>query len=78
MIGGDENAAVPFGEGFTDIPLLLLLGDVDFGLVNRGRGGFFPDAVDVFRLVGDIGDVDIQESEADFVQLRFNIFLDRF
>ena len=77
IVGGDGDPAVSFCEGFSDVPLLFLLGDVDFGLVNRGRGGFFPNALDVLRFIGDVGDVDVEEGEADLMEFGLDIFLDR-
>ena len=55
-----------------------MLGDIDFGLVDSHRGGFFPDALDVFRFIGDIGDVDVQKRQADLMQFRLDVLFDRF
>ena len=73
-----QKLVVFFGQGFADIALLFLFGDIDFRLVDRGGGGFFPDAVDVFGFIGDVGDIDVEQRQADFVQFRLDIFLDRF
>ena len=63
---------------FADIALFFLFGDIDFCLVNGCGRRFFPDGVDVFRLVSDVGDIDVEESEADFVELGLDVFLNRF
>ena len=56
---------------------LLLLGHVDLGLVDRLGRRLLADALDVVGLVGDVGDVDVDQVQADLVQLRLDVLADR-
>ncbi len=54
-----------------------MFGNINFGLVNRLGGCFLTDRIDVPGLVCDIGNVDVNQEQADFIQLRRNILADR-
>ena len=56
--------------------MLLLLGHVDAGLLHRLRRRPSADGLDVARLVGDVGDVDVDQHQADLLQLRLQRGLD--
>ena len=64
------------GFGFADSALPLFFGDVDARLVDGFRGGALSDGVDVSALVGDVGDVDVQEVQADLVEFVRHVLLD--
>ena len=65
----DRLVRVP-ALGDADLAELLLLGHVDLGLLHRLRRGLAADGLDVARLVGDVGDVDVDQHQADLLQLR--------
>ena len=48
----------------------FVVGDVAAGLLDGLRGGLLADGLDVARLVGDVGDVDVDQHQADLAQLR--------
>ena len=41
---------------------------LDLGVVDRAGGGFLAERVDVAGLIGDVLDVDVDETQADFSQ----------
>ena len=67
----------PTRFGLADGPVLFLLGHVDLGLVDGLGGRFFPDAADVVGLVRYVGNIDVDEVQADFVELRGHILANR-
>ena len=58
------------GLGHADLAQLLLLGHVDLGLLHGLRRRLAADGLDVARFVGDVGDVDVDQHQADLLQLR--------
>ena len=64
------------GLGDADLARLLLLGHVDPGLLDRLRRRLLADRLDVADLVGDVGDVDVDQHQADLLQLRLQRVLD--
>src|SRR2546430_6755054 len=40
---------------------LLVIGHVSAGLLNRQRSRLLPDRVDIARLIGDVGDVHVDQ-----------------
>ena len=62
---GDLNRLIALGGGDAGFAHLLVVGHVAAGLLNGERGGLLADGVDVARLVGDVGDVDVDELQAD-------------
>ena len=74
-----RHADVPLllGLGFADRAQLVLLGHVDHGLVHGFGRGLLAQRVDVAGHVGDVRDVDVDEVEADLVELRLHVAPDR-
>jgi hypothetical protein len=62
--------------GFADGAELVLVGDVDLGFVERLGGGLLADGADVVGFVGDVGDVDVDEVEADLVEFGLDVLAD--
>ena len=56
--------------GHADFAHPLVVGHVAAGLLNRLRRRFAANGLDIARLVGDVGDVDVNEHQADLAQLR--------
>ena len=63
--------------GLTDRTLAVLVGDVDLGLVDGFGRRLLADALDVSRLVRDVGDVHVDEIQADLVELGRHVAADR-
>ena len=70
------NRLLALGLGDADLAHLLLLGDVHLGLLHRLRRRLAADGLDVARLVGNVGDVDVDQHQADLAQLRLQRGLD--
>src|SRR5690606_25848480 len=66
---GHLDLAVAVGVRLPDGADLVLLGDVDPRLVDGLGRRLLADALDVVRLVGDVGDVDVDQVQADLVEL---------
>jgi hypothetical protein len=62
--------------GDADRAALVLLGDVDLGLLDRLARGLAAHRLDVARLVGDVGDVDVDQHQADLLELGLERVLD--
>ena len=73
---GDRDGPLALGLGHADLPLLLLLGHVDLRLLDGDGRGLPADRLDVPALVGDVGDVDVDQHQADLLQLRLERLLD--
>ena len=73
---GDLDRLELLGLGDADRPVFLLLGDVDLGLVDRRAGGLAADRLDVARVVGQVGDVDVDQHQADLAELHLQRVLD--
>ena len=63
--------------GLTHRALAILVGDVDLGLVDGLGRRLLADALDVSRLVRDVGDVHVDEIQADLVELGCHVAADR-
>ena len=72
---GHLDGLLALGLGHADLAQLLLLGHVDLGLLHRLRRRLAADGLDVARLVGDVGDVDVDQHQADLLQLRLQRLL---
>jgi hypothetical protein len=59
--------------GLTDGSSFLLFGYVNLRLVDGLSSRLFPDRVNVSGFIRDIGNINIDQVEADFVQLRGNV-----
>ena len=73
---GDLDSPLALRLGHTDRAQLLLLGHVDLGLLDGRRGRLATDGLDVARLVGDVGDVDVDQDQADLLELGLERHLD--
>ena len=73
---GDLDRLELLGLGDADRAVFLLLGDVDLGLVDRGAGGLPADRLDVARVVGQVGDVDVDQHQADLPEFHLQRVLD--
>ncbi len=71
----DDLLAV--GHGLAGGAVALLLGHVDLGPVDRLRRGSPADRHDVPALVGDVADVDVDQLEADLVDLLADVLVDQ-
>ena len=66
----------PLRLGDADLAELFLLRHIDLGLLHRLRCRLAANRFDVARFVGDVGDVDVDEDQADLAQLRLQRRLD--
>ena len=53
----------------TDGTELFLRGHIDFGTIDRLSRRLFANGIDTPRLIGNIGDIDVDQEETDFVEL---------
>ena len=53
-----------------------MFGDITACLLDRLRSGLLADGVDVARLIREVGDVHVDEDQADLLQLGFERVLD--
>ena len=60
---------VLLGVRLADLTVALLLGHLDLGLVDGAGRGLLAEGVDVAGLVGDVLDVDVDQAQADLLQL---------
>ena len=70
---GDPDVLVPVGLGLTDLTETVLLGDGLLRVVDGLRGGFLTERLDIAGLVADIGDVHVDEFQADLAEFRFHV-----
>ena len=75
---GHADGLLALGLGHADFAHPLVVGHVAAGLLDRLRGRLLADGLDVARLVGDVGDVDVDQHQADLPQLRLQRVLDGF
>ncbi len=75
---GDADGFFAFSVGDANFAHLFVVGHVAAGLLNRLRGRLLADRLDIARLVGDVGDVDVNEHQADLAQLGLERVLHRF
>ena len=68
---GHLNRLVAFGTGHACLAHPLVFGHITASLLDRFRGGFLADRVDVSRLVRDVGDVHVDQLQANLGQFRF-------
>ncbi len=73
---GDLDHSVALRLGDADLTALLLQGHVHLGLLHRLGGGLAANRLDVTRFIGDVGDVDVDEHQADLLQLGLQRRLD--
>ena len=73
---GDLHDALALRLGHADLAQLLLLGHVAAGLLHRLRRRLLADGLDVARLVVDVGDVHVDQHQADLLELRLERRLD--
>ena len=64
---GHLDGLLALGVGHADFAHLLVVGHVAAGLLDGLRGGLLADGLDVARLVGDVGDVDVDQHQADLL-----------
>ena len=69
---GDLDDLVALGAGHADLALLHFVGHVGAGLLNRLRRRLLADGVDVAALVLNVGDVDVDQHQADLLELRLD------
>ena len=74
---GHLDDLFPLGLGHADFAHLLVVGHVAAGLLDGLRGGLLADGLDIARLVGDVGDVHVDQHQADLPQLGLQRLLDR-
>ena len=69
---GHLHDLVAIGAGDANLALLHFVGHVGAGLLNRLRRRLLADRVDVAALVLDVGDVDVDQHQADLLELRLD------
>ncbi len=67
------DALVSVGVGFANRAVSVFFSHALFGVVDGLGGGFFAQGVNVAALVRDVGDVHVDEPQADFLQLALHI-----
>ena len=73
FVASNLNLAVTVGGGHTDGTLTVRVGHVDERLVVGLSGRLAADVLDVVRFVGDVGDVHVDEVQADLVELSVDV-----
>ena len=66
------------GLGFTCLAEFLLFCHAVFGFVDGLGGCFLTEGFDVAALVLDVGGVDVDELQSDFLELDFDVGCDGF
>ena len=62
------NPSFTIGLCAPDLTPFFLFSHIDFRLVDSRRCRFLTNAIDIARLVRDIGDVDVDQRQTNFVQ----------
>ena len=75
---GNLDRLLAIGVSDANFTELFLIGHVAASLLNRLRRRLLADGVDVAALVGDVGDVDVDQHEADFLEFRLDRVLNVF
>ncbi len=75
---GHADRLFALGLGHADLAHPLVVGHVAAGFLDGLRGRLLADGLDIARLVGDVGDVDVDQHQADLSQFRFERVLDGF
>ena len=75
---GHADRLLALGLGHADLAHPLVVGHVAAGLLDCLRRRLLADGFDIARLVGDVGDVDVDQHQADLAQLRLERILDGF
>ncbi len=70
---GHLDALVAAGLGLADGAVAVLLGHVLLCVVDGLGGGLLAQGVNVAGLVGDVGDVDVDEAQADLLELALHV-----
>ncbi len=72
---GHLHGFIAIGLRHANFAEFLLLGHVAAGFLDRFRGGLASDRLDVAGTIRDIRDVDVDQHQADLLQLRFDRIL---
>ena len=73
---GHGDAFLLVSVGLAGRTLANFFGHIDLGAVDRFAGGAFADGVDIPGLVGDVGNIDVEQFKADFVEFLGHVGFD--
>ena len=76
--GGNLNALLAVGVGLADGAVAVSFGYRLTGIVDGLGRSFLGQRLNVTRFIVDVGDVDVDEPQADFFKLRFHIIISLF
>ena len=75
-VAGDLHVLIAVGLGDADFAFFQFIGDIAARALDGFGGGLLADGFNVSGVVGDVGDIDVDQDHADLAQFGLEIGLD--